>query len=220
MSTVTHGAPALAAPSRSRARARKFLLACGPLSALTYVGWHELAALQWDGYSRISNAISELHLTGAPTKSFLDPWQGLVYNALLAAFGLGVWLSARDKRSLRVIGVLMMAPVATLPLWMLFSEASLAAHIGLAVVGIGTWVGAMACGAVALGKRFRIYSLATLVVVVAFNGLAFSYAPEVEAGQPTPFIGLDERVAFTAYFVWQTALAVVLWRRGLREDEG
>ena len=51
-------------------------------------------------------------------------------------------------------------------------------------------------GAAALGKRFRIYSLVSLAVVVAFNALALSYAPEVNAGQPTPFIGLDERIAF------------------------
>jgi hypothetical protein len=28
--------------------------------------------LQWDGYSRVSNAISELHLTGSPLKWLLD----------------------------------------------------------------------------------------------------------------------------------------------------
>jgi hypothetical protein len=82
------------------------------------------------------------------------------------------------------------------------------------VVGIGTWLVAMGCGAAALGKRFRNYTLVTLAVVVVFNGLALSYAPEVDAGRPTPFIGLDERVAFTAYFVWQSVLAVILWRRG------
>jgi len=34
------------------------------LAALEDIGWHELAALRWEGYSRISNAISELHFTG------------------------------------------------------------------------------------------------------------------------------------------------------------
>ena len=50
----------------------------------------------------------------------------------------------------------------------------------------------MACGAMAFGKRFRIYSLATLAVVMVFNGLAPGYVPQVEEGQPTPFIGLDQ----------------------------
>ena len=56
---------------------RKILLACGPLSALSYIGWRELAALRWDSYSRISNSISELQLTGTPTKSLLDPLGGM-----------------------------------------------------------------------------------------------------------------------------------------------
>jgi len=216
VSTTVHGAPSrpLAAPTgKTHKRARKILLACGPLSALSYIAWHELAALRWEGYSRISNAISELHLTGTPTKSLLDPWQGWVYSALLAAFGVGIWLSAQGSRSLRVIGGLMIVPAAMTPLWMIFGEASLAAHIALAVVGILSWLVAMGFGAAALGKRFRIYSLVTLAVVVAFNALGLSYAAEVNAGQPTPFIGLDERIAFAAYFLWQSVLAVALWRR-------
>jgi hypothetical protein len=57
MSTTIHEAPGppLAAPtSKARERVRKILLASGPLSALTYIGWRELAALRWEGYSRIS----------------------------------------------------------------------------------------------------------------------------------------------------------------------
>ena len=216
MSTTLHGAPSppLATPtSRTRERVRKILLACGPLSALVYIGWRELAALQWEGYSRISNSISELQLTGTPTKALLDPWEGWVYSALSLAFGIGIWLSARGSRSLRVVGALMMVPAASIPLWLLFGEANLAAHLALAVMGILSWLGAMGFGAAALGKRFRIYSLVSLAVVVAFNALALSYAPEVNAGQPTPFIGLDERIAFATYFLWQLVLAVALWRR-------
>jgi hypothetical protein len=216
MSTTIHGAPGptLAAPtSKTRERIRKILLACGPLSAVAYIGWHELAALRWEGYSRISNAISELHLTGTPTKSILDPWQGWVDSTLLAAFGIGIWLSAQGSRSLRVVGALMLLPAATTPLWMIFGEASLAAHIALLLVGILTWLGAMIFGAAALGNRFRIYSLVTLATVVTSFALALSYAPEVNAGQPTPFIGLEERIGFSAYYLWQSVLAVALWRR-------
>jgi len=122
-------------------RLRKVFLACGPLSALVYIGWHELAALQWEGYSRTSNGISQLHLTGAPSKWMLDPWQGLVYNALLIAFGIGVWRSAVGSRGLRAIGGLQIVSRATFPLWLLFGDANLAAHLVLAVVGILTWLG-------------------------------------------------------------------------------
>ena len=159
MSTVSHGAPTRppATITKTGDRLRKVLLACGPLSALVYIGWHELAALRWEGYSRISNTISELHFTGTPSKSFLDPWQGWVDGALLAAFGIGIWLSAQGSRSLRVIGAVMIVPAAMIPLWMIFGEASLAVHLALVGVGILCWLVAMGFGAAALGKRFRIY---------------------------------------------------------------
>jgi len=81
---------------------------------------------------------------------------------LLAAFGIGVWLSAQGSRSLRVIGAVMIVPAATIPLWMIFGEASIAAHLALVGVGILCWLVAMGLGAAALGKRFRIYSLVSL----------------------------------------------------------
>jgi hypothetical protein len=220
MSTVSYGAPTRppAPITKTGDRLRKVLLACGPLSALIYIGWHELAALQWEGYSRISNAISELHFTGTPSKSFLDPWQGWVDSALLAAFGIGIWLSAQGSRSLRVIGAVMIVPAAMIPLWMIFGEASIAAHLALVGVGILCWLVAMGFGAAALGKRFRIYSLVSIGLVVGFFALGFSYVPEANAGQPTPFLGLFERIGFSAYFLWLTVLAVALWRRPAIKD--
>jgi hypothetical protein len=180
---------------------------------VVYVGWHEFAALQWDGYSRVSNAISELHLTGAPSKWLLDPWEGLVYSALVIAFGIGVWQSAQGSRALRIIGCFLVLPGATFPLWLLFGEASLAAHIALSLVSVLAMLGAMGLGAAALGRRFRLYSLVTLAIVVAFFGRAFAYAPQVAAGESTPWMGLSERVAFGAYFSWLFVLAVALWHK-------
>jgi hypothetical protein len=71
----------------------------------------------------------------------------------------------------------------------------------------------MGLGAAAFGRRFRFYSLVSLAAVVVFNALAIAYAPEVDAGEPTPWIGLYERIAFSAYFLWLSVLAVALWRR-------
>ena len=220
MSTASHGVPPRppAPITKTGDQLRKVLLACGPLSALVYVGWHELAALRWEAYSRISNAISELHFTGTPSKSFLDPWQGWVDSALLAAFGIGIWPSAQGSRSLRVIGAVMIVPAAMIPLWMIFGEASIAAHLALVGVGILCWLVAMGFGAAALGKRFRIYSLVSLGLVVGFFALGFSYVPEANAGQPTPFLGLFERIGFSAYFLWLAVLAVALWRRPAIKD--
>jgi glycerol-3-phosphate acyltransferase PlsY len=104
---------------------------------------------------------------------------------------------------------------ATFPLWLVFGEASLTAHLVLVVIGILTWLGSMGFGAAAFGRRFRIYSLVSLAVVVTFN------APEVAAGQPTPWIGLYERIAFSAYLLWLSVLAVALWRRrAIKQQDG
>ena len=84
------------------------------------------------------------------------------------------------------------------PLWLLFGEASLTAHLALVVVGIVTWLGSLGFGAGAFDRRFRLYSLASLAIVVIFNALAIAYAPAIEAGKATPFIGLYERIAFSA----------------------
>ena len=191
-----------------------------PIGGTEYIGWHELAALQWEGYSRISNAISELHFTGTPTKSLLDPWQGWVDSALLAAFGIGIWLSAQGSRSLRVIGALMILPAAMTPLWMIFGEASLAAHVALSC-GHPWLARGYGVRCRSPGKRFRIYSLVSIATVVTSFALGLSYVPEANAGQPMPFLGLEERIGFSAYFLWMTVLAVALWRRPtIKERDG
>jgi uncharacterized protein YjeT (DUF2065 family) len=201
-----------ASTSSSRERLRKALVACGPLSVLTYIGWAELAALQWADYSRISNAISELFLTDSPSGSFLQPWEFMTYHIMLIAFGLGVWQSAGGNRALRVIGALQLAAGATFPFWLAFGEAALTAHMILSTVSILTWLGSLGFGAAAFGIRFRLYSLMTLAAVLVFNGLAFMYVPEAAAGEAMGIIGLFERIAFSAYFLWIVVLAVILWR--------
>lgn len=216
-STVRKHRTTLSASSREKIR--KALVACGPLSALTYVGWAELAALRWEDYSRTSNAISELFLTGSPSGGFLQPWEGVAYNALVIAFGIGVWQSARSHRALRVVGALQVLSGATFPFWLAFGEATLAAHIVLSAVGVLTWLGSLGFGAAAFGKRFRLYSLITLAAVLVFNALAFMYTPEAAAGEPMGLIGLFERIAFSAYFLWITVLAVILWRLRSETEE-
>jgi hypothetical protein len=104
-----------------------------------------------------------------------------------------------------VIGGLQILSGATFPLWMLFGEASLSAHIILYVVGILTMLGSMAFSAAAFRSWLRLYWHISLAAVVTFFGLALSDAPEVNAEEPTRFIGLYEGIAFSAYFRWMRA---------------
>jgi hypothetical protein len=103
-------------------------------------------------------------------------------QTLLVAFGIGICRSAQGSRALRAVGGLQILSGATVPLWLAFGKASLAAHLVLVVVGILTWLGSIGFGAAALGTRFLIYSLVSLAVVLTFNALALAYAPEVAAG--------------------------------------
>src|SRR3712207_5080593 len=90
---------------------RKVLLICGILASLLYVATDIVAGMLWEGYSFSTQAISELSAIGAPTRSLVVTL-GLIYDVLLIAFGLYVWIIAagggdqrRQRRhALRLVG--------------------------------------------------------------------------------------------------------------------
>jgi hypothetical protein len=67
-------------------------------------------------------------------------------------------------------------------------------------------------GGAAFGKRFRLYSAATVVIILVSGLLVGRDAPRVEANLPTPWIGLTERILIFAYLLWIAVLAIKLWR--------
>ena len=83
--------------------ARKILLVCGILSSLLYVAMLVVVAMRWEGYSSVSQTVSELSAIGAPTRA-LWAVPGAFYTALVTAFGWGVWESAGRSRALRIVG--------------------------------------------------------------------------------------------------------------------
>src|SRR5215212_306722 len=76
---------------------RRVLLICGILASLIYVATDILAGKLWEGYSFTSQAISELSAIGAPTRPLVVTL-GIIYDVLLIAFGLCVWIIASDQR--------------------------------------------------------------------------------------------------------------------------
>src|SRR3954468_21412220 len=87
---------------------RKLSLMCGIVSSLLYVGMNVLVPMQWDGYSSASQTVSELSAIGAPTRPLWVPL-GVAYTLLVAAFGWGVGVSARQDRPVRVAAGLLVA---------------------------------------------------------------------------------------------------------------
>jgi hypothetical protein len=200
---------------------RKFLLICGVLSSLLYVGMNILGAMRFEGYSLAAQSVSELSAIGAPSRPL---WiaLGVPYDLLVLAFGLGVLSSAYGKRALRIAGCLLVAyAMIGLP-WMLLAPMHLRGialtltdtmHIVFAIVNVAVMFAAMAFGAAALGKRFRFYSIATIVFLLVFGALSGMDGPKVAANLPTPLLGVWERIDIMLFLAWVIVLAAVLWRR-------
>jgi len=49
-------------------------------------------------------------------------------------------------------------------------------------------------------------------MVLVFGALTGMQAPKVPAGEPTPWMGLFERVSLWAWLLWMAVLAIILLR--------
>ena len=85
-------------------------------------------------------------------------------------------------------------------------------HIVLAVVTVLLMLLAIGFGTAAFGKRFRLYSIATLVILVTFGALSFLDGPRVAANLPTPWVGVWERINIGVFLLWIVVLALALLR--------
>lgn len=205
--------------SPKRATLVKVLLICGIVSSLLYIAVDVLAAMSWQAYSYAHQSVSELSAIGAPTRGSVVAI-GMVYILLVIAFSAGVWLSAGPKRSLRISAILLAAyGIVNLPgaffSMRLRGEGSLAAdagHLILTIVTVILLLLAVGFGSGADGRWFRLYSIATVVAMLTFGAAGATQAPAVGAGQPTPWLGLVERVSVYAPILWMLVLALVLLR--------
>jgi uncharacterized protein DUF998 len=197
---------------------QKALLACGIAAPLLYAAMLIYVPTRWAAYSSASQTVSELSAIGAPTRALWVPL-GLLYTVLLVAFGLGIWMSAFGKRPLRVVGGLL-ATCGVLglfwpPMHLRGAEVTLTdtLHIVWTAVSILLTLIAMGFAAAALGKRFRLYSIATMVLLVAFGAVAGVAGPRIQANLPTPWVGVWQRLNIGVWMLWLIVLAVVLFRR-------
>jgi hypothetical protein len=198
----------------------KVLFLCGIVSSVLYVAMNIFGAMRFEGYSLISHTVSELSAIDAPSRPF---WisLGIPYDLLIIAFGAGVWRSAEGKRSLRIVGGLLIAYGAIGLPWMIFAPMHLRGggfsltdtmHIVLAMVTVVMMLAAIGFGAAAFGKRFRYYSIVTIVLLLVFGALTSIDGPRVAANEPTPFVGLWERINIMLFLAWIVVLAIILLR--------
>jgi hypothetical membrane protein len=91
-------------------------------------------------------------------------------------------------------------------------------HVALASTTVLLMFVAMGVAATAFGSRFRLYSVASLVVLVVFGALTFRDAPRVQANLPTPWVGLWERIDISVFLLWVVVLGTVLLRTPARGE--
>jgi hypothetical protein len=174
--------------------------------------------LRFEGYSYASQTVSELSAIGAPTRSL---WvaAGMVYILLFAAFGWGVRLSAAGNHRLRVPGTLIfiysVIDFYWPPMQLRGNEMKLTdtLHIAWAMATILLMLLMMGFGAAAPGKRFRIYTHISIAVFIVFGVLTGIEGPKIASNEPTPLIGVWERINIAVFMLWVAVLAVVLLRR-------
>lgn len=195
----------------------------GVVSSLLYVAMNLIVPMGWPGYSPASQTISELSAVGAPTRPL---WvvMGIAYTLLVTGFGWGVRLAAGDDRRLRIAGVLIAVYGASGIVWVFapmhlrpvlaagggtFSDT---AHLALGGVTEVLYLLALGFAAAALGKAFRVYSIATFAALLIFGVLMVREAPGVSANAPTPLLGVWERINIGVFLAWIVVLAFALLR--------
>jgi hypothetical protein len=203
---------------------KKLLIICGILSSLLYAAMNIFVAMADPGYSSASQTVSELSAIDASTRPIWVFWS-FVYTFLVIAFGWGIWLSAGRERNIRVLGALIFTYGALglgWPFAPMHTREVIAAgggtfsdtmHIVFSIVTVFLMLLVIGFGAVAFGKRFRLYSIMTIIVLLTFGILTGMDAPNIEADLPTPLIGVWERINIGAFLLWVVVLAVTLLLR-------
>ncbi len=202
---------------------RKLLLYCGILSSVLYIAMNIFIPMWYEGYSSVSQTVSELSAIDAPTR-MLWVIPGFLYTLLVAAFGWGVWQSADKNRPLRITGILLFLYGAVGIGWAfapMHQREVLAAgggtisdtlHIVYSMFSVAMMIGAIGFGAAALDKKFRFYSITTIIILSFFGYLTSIDAPRLEQNLLTPWLGVWERILIGVFLLWVVVLAMKVLR--------
>ena len=165
----------------------------GVLSSILYViGIDVVAALRYpDDHNSANQMVSELFAVGAPTRTLMV-WLSIPYNFLVFTLAAGVWASAGDDRATRL------------------TAAALVGNGALSIAGL--FLFPMDVRGTVGSQRDALHIVATIamsifiVAVMAFGAFVHG-TPE-----PTPWVGLAERVNIYATMLWLAVLAVCFLR--------
>jgi hypothetical protein len=205
----------------------KTLLFCGVLSSLLYVIMNFVAAMLYEGYSSVTQTVSELSAIDAPTRPL---WMSLafVYSLLVIAFGFGILQSSIANRNLRIVGVIIIASGIIGFFWPPMHQRQVLAagggtltdtmHIVFTAITVPLMMLQIGFGAFAFGRKFRVYSITTLIILIVFGVLTGLESPYVSTNLPTPHIGIWERVNIGVYMFWVAVLAIIILKAEKRVE--
>ncbi len=201
---------------KAHKKLRKALLACGALASLLYPITDIIAGNLYKDYSFNEQTVSELFAIGAPTSRIVVPLF-TISSLLFIAFALGIWLASKDSRVLKALSVMILGnAVNSLILWNFFpmhmrgDEPSFT-DIMHAILAINPFVlVSIILGAVYFKNWFRYYSIGTILLLLITAIRAFSKASLVYTNQPTPGLGITERISQYGHQLWHAALAIIL----------
>lgn len=201
---------------------RKALLVCGIISSLYYVAINIIVPLYYPGYNAASQAVSELSAIDAPTRQL---WTALCtfYSLLVIAFCWGIWLSAGRSRQLQIAGLLMLIYGISGFFWPPMHQREVIAaggetmtdtmHIVFTIATVLLMMLMMGFGAAALGKHFRLYTIACFILFVVFGTLTGLEGPKLAQGLPTSFVGVWERINIGIFLLWVILFAISLLQK-------
>ena len=195
----------------SNEKVRILLLVCGILAPILYFGTDMYAGYLYPNYSFSAQAISELFAIGAPTSGIVVPVFTLS-SLLLLAFSLGVWNSSGGSLAIRLTALMFVGnAVNGLILWNVYpmhmrgEAATFTDLMHIILAGVGVVFVLLAVFIVVLSSHglLRIYSIIALVVLLVPGALVFITIPGLKMGEPTPYVGLTERISTYGYYIWQ-----------------
>jgi hypothetical protein len=204
---------------------RKVLLGCGIVSSVLYIAVDVLGTLLYAGYRYTEQQFSELTAAGSPVRPLMIALNVIPYTLLVAAFAGGVWTSAAPKRAGRITAAMLFLYAAFGfaggVLFPMKPREALAAgegtlrntmHIPATAVMSLFIVLAVGFGSTLLGKRFQYYSYATIAILLMFGALTSLQAGRIATNEPTPWVGIEERMNSYGIMLWVAVLAVGLLR--------
>lgn len=199
---------------------KKWLLLSGILASLVRIAADLLAAIWYPGYSIWDQTMSQLAAVGAPTLAFQMILLA-IFDVLMTAFGAGVWISAEKKRSLDVAGLLIALFGVSGLITLAFPQTAMqlggdmaaqSVHIVVISASVVLIILFIGFGAAAHGIGFRLYSVATVIVMLLFGFLTATKAPQA-VDYAAPGMGILERICYYSYLFWIAVFATLRLRR-------